>query len=185
MTKEILTTAEAKMQKALESLKHEFSKVRSGRANASLLEGVKVPCYGSDMPLNQVASINVEDARTLSVSAWDKNLISAIEKAILTADLGLNPMTSGTNIRVPLPVLTQERRMDLVKVIKKSSEDSKIAIRNIRRDANDKVSVLLKDKQISEDDKASLTKEVQLLTDKYINLVDVALKHKEKDLMSL
>lgn len=185
MSNEILKSSDLRMQKSIESLKHEFSKVRSGRANPGLLENIKVNCYGSESPITQVASINVEDSRTLLVSVWDKSNIAAVEKAIRGSDLGLNPMSAGSSIRVPLPPLTEERRKDMVKIIKKFAEECKISIRNARRESNDFVKKQLKNKEITEDDEKDLQDKIQKMTDKYSELVDKMVTDKEKDLMSV
>ncbi len=185
MSNEILKSSELRMQKSIDSLKYEFSKIRSGRANPGLLEGVKVNCYGSETPITQVASINVEDSRTLLVNVWDKSNIAAVDKAIRTSDLGLNPMAAGSSIRVPLPPLTEERRKDMVKIIKKFAEECKISIRNARRESNDLVKKQLKSKEITEDDEKDLQDNIQKVTDKYSELVDKMVADKEKDLMSV
>ncbi|MBK8970202.1 MAG: ribosome recycling factor [Hahellaceae bacterium] len=185
MIKEIKSQAETKMKKSIESLEHVFARLRTGRANPSILEGVMVSYYGTDTPLTQIASIVVEDARTLSISPWEKNLIPQIEKAILKSDLGLNPTTSGTVIRLPMPPLTEETRRNLVKTAKGEAENARVAVRNLRRDANAEVKALLKDKQISEDEEKKALDEIQKLTDKYVAEVDKTLAGKEKDLMSV
>jgi ribosome recycling factor len=173
------------MQKSLDSLQHELGKLRTGRANPGLIENVKVASYGSEMPLSQVATINVKDAKTLSVTPWDKSLVSAIEKAILQADLGLNPATTGTTILVPLPALTEERRRDLVKIVKSESENAKVAVRNIRRQANDDIKKLFKDKAITEDEEHRAQDNVQKITDDFIKKIDEMATHKEKELMEI
>ncbi|MFN5745153.1 MAG: ribosome recycling factor [Methylococcaceae bacterium] len=177
-------TAE-RMGKTIEALKLELAKIRTGRAHPSLLDHVTVSYYGNDVPLSQTANITVEDARTLAVSPWERNMIQAIEKAIMTSDLGLNPMTTGTVIRVPLPSLTEERRRDLVKVVRHEGENSRVAIRNIRRDANTDLKNALKDKLISEDDERRSQEQIQKLTDQYVKEVDTVLEVKEKDLMAI
>jgi ribosome recycling factor len=177
-------TAE-RMGKTIEALKLELAKIRTGRAHPSLLDHVSVSYYGNDVPLSQTANITVEDARTLAVSPWERNMIQAIEKAIMTSDLGLNPMTTGTVIRVPLPALTEERRRDLVKVVRHEGENSRVAIRNIRRDANTDLKNALKDKLISEDDERRSQEQIQKLTDQYVKEVDTVLEVKEKDLMAI
>lgn len=181
----VIQDASKRMQKAIENLQNEFKKLRSGRAHPSLLDQVMVPYYGNDTPLSQVANINVEDARTLSISPWDKQMVGPIEKAIRTSDLGLNPATTGTLIRIPLPALTEERRKDLVKVVKHEAEGARVAIRNIRRDANTAIKAQLKDKTISEDDERRLEDQVQKLTDDFIKEIDKLLTEKEHDLMSV
>tara|TARA_R110000868_G_scaffold84822_6_gene238983 strand:- start:59845 stop:60402 length:558 start_codon:yes stop_codon:yes gene_type:complete len=185
MLNEIKKDAEQRMQKSLVSLKDEFAKMRTGRAHASLLDHVMVSYYGSDTPLSQVAAINASDARTLTVTPWEKNLTPEIEKAIMKADLGLNPVTNGDVIRVPMPALTEERRKEFVRMVKAEAENARVAIRNIRRDANGDCKNLLKDKDISEDDARKFEDQVQKLTDQYIKEADVMLAEKEKDLMAI
>ncbi len=185
MIDEILEDADIRMQKTIEVLKTELTKIRTGRAHASLLDHIQVEYYGSDVPLSQVANISIEDARTLSVTPWEKPMVQAIEKAIMKSDLGLNPMSAGTVIRVPVPALTEERRRDLVKVVKNEAENTRIAIRNIRRDANSDFKSLEKDKDISEDDERRAQDNVQKLTDKYVREVEVVLDKKEQDLMAI
>lgn len=179
----VIKDAEVNMQKSIESFKHEMSKMRTGRAHPSLLDHVKVDYYGTDTPLSQVANINVGDARTLVISPWEKRMIPAIEKAVMTAGLGLNPATSGDVIRIPLPPLTEERRKDLIKVVRNEAESARVAIRNCRRDANNAFKELLKKKEIAEDEERRLTDAVQKTTDKYIAEVDQLLTTKEADLM--
>ena len=174
-----------RMVKSVDSLKQELTKLRTGRAHASLLDHLMVSYYGSDVPLNQVASVGIADARTLLVTPWEKNLIGPIEKAILKSDLGLNPASAGTTIRVPLPALTEERRRDLVKVVRHEGEGAKVAIRNIRRDANNQLKTLLKDKKITEDAERQAQDEIQKLTDRHIQAVDKALAAKEAELMEI
>lgn len=185
MINDIHQNASAKMKKTVEALKHELGKIRTGRAHPSLLEHILVPYYGVDTPLNQVANIAVEDARTLTIAPWEKNLVSAIEKAILTSDLGLNPSTSGTVIRIPLPPLTEERRRELVRVVKHEAENSRVAVRNIRRDANTEIKEALKEKMITEDDARAAEEKIQKLTDQFIKEIDKVLEEKETDLMAL
>ncbi len=182
---DIREDAESRMQKSVESLRDDLSKIRTGRAHPSLLEHVTVEYYGSNLPLNQVASITAEDARTLAVSPWDKSLVKAVEKAIMNSDLGLNPASAGTVIRVPLPALTEERRRDLVKVVKNEGEGARVAIRNIRRDANQHLKNQVKAKAITEDDERREQERIQQLTDRYINQVDQLLEHKENELMEV
>ena len=183
MINEIKQDAQARMEKSLEALKSHISKIRTGRAQPSLLDGLQVEYYGSPTPLRQVANVVAEDARTLAVNVFDKSLISAVEKAILTSDLGLNPSSAGTTIRVPLPPLTEERRRDLIKIVKSEGEQGKIAVRNVRRDANDKIKALLKDKEISENEQHKAEEEIQKLTDSYVKKVDEVLAAKEKELL--
>ena len=177
-------TAE-RMGKSIESLKHELAKIRTGRAHPSLLDHVTVSYYGNEVPLSQTANITIEDARTMAVTPWERNMIQAIEKAILTSDLGLNPNTAGTVIRVPMPPLTEERRRDLIKVVRHEAENARVAIRNIRRDANTELKNALKDKAISEDDERKGQEQIQKLTDQFVKEVDGLLEIKEKDLMAI
>jgi ribosome recycling factor len=185
MIKEIVKDAGVRMGKSIESLKQALVKVRTGRAHPSLLDHLVVDYYGSDVPISQVANINVEDARTLMISPWEKQMVQPIEKAIMKSDLGLNPATAGTVIRIPMPPLTEETRRDLVKVVRHDGEAAKVAIRNIRRDANSDFKSLLKEKDISEDEERDAEGEVQQLTDKYVSEVDKVLAEKEKDLMEV
>lgn len=183
MLKEIRTDAKTRMAKSLEALQRELAKIRTGRAHPSLLEHVHVDYYGSEVPISQAANVAIEDARTLAVTCWDKNMVSVVEKAILTSDLGLNPMTAGNVIRIPLPPLTEERRVELTKVVHHEGENAKIAIRNIRRDANHHIKELLKDKQISEDDDHRAENDIQQITDDAVGKVDVIVAEKEKELL--
>ncbi|MGK0296907.1 MAG: ribosome recycling factor [Gammaproteobacteria bacterium] len=185
MTEDIIRDAEKRMNKSLETMKNELSKIRSGRAHPSLLEHIIVPYYDGDVPLNQVASISVVDARTLNVSVWDKNAISAVEKAIMTSDLGLNPQSVGESLKVPLPALTEERRKELIKVVRTEVEKGKVSIRNIRRDANNHLKDLVKEKEISEDDERRAEERVQKLTDTNISTIDKLLGTKESELMEI
>lgn len=185
MINEIIKDADARMQKSIESLKGELAKIRTGRAHPSLLEHIMVDYYGSDTPLSQVASIGVEDARTLTITPWERPMVQAIEKAIMKSDLGLNPNSAGAVIRVPMPQLTEERRRDLVKVVHNEGENGKIAIRNIRRDANSDFKSLEKDKEISEDEERKAQNDIQKLTDKYVKEVDALVAVKEEDLMKV
>jgi ribosome recycling factor len=173
------------MQKSLEALKNDLAKVRTGRAHAGLLDHVMVEYYGSMVAVNQVANVNLGDARTINVQPYEKNMIAKVEKAIRDADLGLNPATNGDMIRVPMPTLTEERRRDLTKIVRNEAEGAKVAIRNVRRDANDALKKLLKDKEISEDDERRAQDEVQKLTDKAVVEVDKLLQVKEADLMAV
>jgi ribosome recycling factor len=181
----IQNDARTRMNKSLEALRHELAKIRTGRAHPSLLEHVHVEYYGNEVPINQAASVAIEDARTLSVSPWDKNMVKAIEKAILTSDLGLNPSTAGQVIRIPLPPLTEERRRDLGKIVHHEGENAKIAIRNIRRDANHQIKELLKDKAISEDDERRAEAEIQNVTDLAVSKVDEIVAEKEQELLEI
>lgn len=185
MLNEIYKDADSRMDKSLESLRNELTKIRTGRAHPSLLEHVTVDYYGSEAPLNQAASITIEDARTLGVSPFDKGMVQAIEKAILTSDLGLNPVTAGTVIRVPLPALTEERRRDLGKVVHAEGENAKIAVRNIRRDAIHSCKDLLKEKEITEDDERKAEQRIQEVTDKHIHKIDDMVKQKEQELLEI
>ncbi|HDP90447.1 MAG TPA: ribosome recycling factor [Thioalkalivibrio sp.] len=185
MIEDIKKDAEQRMQKSIESFRSELSKIRTGRAHTSLLDHVTVDYYGTETPLSQVASIAVADARMLTVTPWEKQLVPVIEKAIMTSDLGLNPSSAGTVIRVPMPALTEERRRDLVKVVRHEGENARVAIRNIRRDANNDLKALLKEKEISEDDEHKGQDAIQKLTDKYVAEVDQMLEVKEKELMEI
>ncbi|NOZ53466.1 MAG: ribosome recycling factor [Gammaproteobacteria bacterium] len=185
MINEIKLDAESRMKKSIESLKAGLTKLRTGRAHTSLLDHVTVSYYGSDVPLTQVASITVTDSRTLTVSPWESNMVAAIEKAIMSSDLGLNPATSGKVMRVPLPPLTEERRKDMIRVVRQEGEHARVAIRNIRRDANSDYKSLLKEKEITEDETRQAEDATQKLTDKYIKEVDAILDEKEKDLMEV
>jgi ribosome recycling factor len=182
---DILKDSKTRMEKSVEALKGQLSKIRTGRAHPSLLDGIQVSYYGANTPLRQVANVSVEDARTLTISVFDKTLIQPVEKAILQSDLGLNPMSAGTTIRVPLPPLTEERRRDLVKVVRNEAEGARVAVRNIRRDANADLKTLLKDKEIGEDDERKAAEEVQKLTDAFVKKVDEVLADKEKELMEV
>lgn len=185
MLPEIKKDSRTRMNKSLESLRHELAKIRTGRAHPSLLEHVHVDYYGSDVPIGQAASVAVEDARTLSVTPWDKAMVQVIEKAILTSDLGLNPSTAGQVIRIPLPPLTEERRRELGKVVHHEGENAKIAIRNIRRDANHHIKELLKQKEISEDEERKSEREIQDVTDLAVSKVDEIVAEKEKELLEI
>ncbi|MCU7920357.1 MAG: ribosome recycling factor [Candidatus Thiodiazotropha sp. (ex Dulcina madagascariensis)] len=185
MIDDIKSDTAARMGKSVESLVHELAKVRTGRAHPSLLDHIRVDYYGSEVPISQVANINVEDARTLTVVPWEKNMVAAVEKAIMVSDLGLNPMSAGTVIRVPMPALTEERRRDLIRVVRHEAEGAKVAIRNIRRDANHDLKDLMKEKLISEDDERRGEEIIQNLTDRHVKQVDEVLGEKEKDLMEI
>lgn len=185
MIDDIKADAEKRMKKSLEALSAAFNKIRTGRAHPAILDSVHVNYYGQDTPLKQVASVNVEDNRTLTVSPWEKNLIPTIEKAIMSSDLGLNPTTSGDIIRVPMPMLTEETRREMVKQAKADAEHARVAIRNARRDANNDLKDLEKEKEITEDDQRRGEDEIQKLTDRYIADVDKTLKGKEEDLMAV
>ena len=185
MLNEIKKDAESRMGKSIEALRQELSKIRTGRAHPSLLDHVQVEYYGNMVPINQAANVTAEDARTLVVTPWEKPMVSVIEKAILSSDLGLNPTTVGTVIRVPLPALTEERRRELGKVVHHEGENAKVAIRNIRRDANTKLKEMLKAKEISEDEERRGESEIQTVTDRFVSKVDDVVKEKEQELMSL
>ncbi len=173
------------MGKSVEALRHEFTKIRTGRAHPSLLDQITVPYYGVDTALSQVANVATEDSRTLTVTPWEKTMVKAVEKAIMASDLGLNPSSNGNVIRIPLPPLTEERRRDLVKVVKQEAENGRVAIRNIRRDANSDIKEALKEKLISEDEARAAEDKIQKLTDQYIKEIEKHLEEKEADLMSI
>ncbi|WP_434777152.1 ribosome recycling factor [Neisseria sp. Ec49-e6-T10] len=185
MISEIKKNAEHKMQKSLEALKTDLAKVRTGRAHSGLLDHIQVEYYGSMVPVNQVANVSLLDARTISVQPFEKTMVAKIEKAIRDSDLGLNPASVGELIRVPMPMLTEERRKDLIKIVRAEAENGRVAIRNIRRDANNEFKNLLKDKEVSEDDARKGEEDVQKLTDKYIAEADKMLANKEQDLMAI
>jgi ribosome recycling factor len=182
---EIKKDAQTRMNKSVEALRHDLTKVRTGRASTALVDHLKVNYYGSDMPLTQVASVAVTDARSLTITPWEKQMVSAVEKAILASDLGLTPNTAGTVIRINLPALTEERRKELSKHVHAEGEEAKIAIRNVRRDANQQVKELLKEKQITEDEASRSEDDIQKLTDKAIKDVDEVVKAKEQELMAV
>jgi ribosome recycling factor len=185
MIADIKNTAEQKMAKSVEALKHDLAKVRTGRAHTGLLDHIHVDYYGSPMPIAQCANITLADARTITVQPWEKKMVPVIEKAIRDSDLGLNPATSGDVIRVPMPALTEERRRDLIKVVRHEAENARIAVRNIRRDANEHLKKLLKDHAVAEDDERHGQADVQKLTDRYIAEIDRVLATKEADLMAI
>lgn len=185
MINEIQNDANTRMGKSIDSLKQDLIKVRTGRAHTSLLDSISIDYYGNQTPLNQVANISILDARTLSVQVWEKQMIPVVEKAILTSDLGLNPVTNGELIRIPLPPLTEETRKNLIKVVRGEAENAKVAIRNIRRDANASLKELEKEKEISEDDERRGQDVIQKLTDSHVKEVDQLLAVKEKDLMEI
>ncbi len=185
MINSIIRDAKARMEKSIEALKQELAKLRTGRAHPSLLEHIMVSYYGAPTPLSQVANVAVENARTLMITPWEKNLIPDIEKAILTANLGLNPNTAGTTIRIPMPALTEERRKSLTKVVSGEAERARVAVRNIRRDANQELKTLLKDKKIGEDEERSAQTAIQKATDDFVAQVDAVSAAKEKDLMEM
>lgn len=185
MIDEIKKDARDRMGKSIEALKISLGKVRTGRAHPSLLDHLTVDYYGSEVPISQVANIAVEDARTLSITPWEKQMIQVIEKAIMTSDLGLNPSTAGMVIRIPMPPLTEETRRDLVKVVRQDAESAKVAIRNIRRDANSDFKELLKEKEISEDEERKAEDEIQQITDEFVGEVDKVVAVKEAELMEI
>lgn len=185
MINEIKDDAQTRMQKSVESLKLQMAKVRTGRAHPSLLDSITVPYYGVDTPLNQVGNVTAQDSRTLGVSVFDKSMIQAVEKAIMSSDLGLNPSSTGTLIRIPLPPLTEERRKDLIKVVRGECEQGRVAVRNIRRDANSNLKALEKEKEISEDECRKGEETIQQLTNKFIKEMDELLAEKEKELMEI
>lgn len=185
MIEDIKKDARDRMGKALDALGGNFNKIRTGRAHPSILDGIHVSYYGADAPLSQVANVNVEDARTLSVTPWEKSLVPEIEKAIMKSDLGLNPSTAGTVIRIPMPALTEETRKNFIKQAKSEAETARVSIRNIRRDALADIKALVKDKEISEDEERRASEEIQKITDQHVADVDKALAAKEKDLMEI
>ncbi|ENA31777.1 MULTISPECIES: ribosome recycling factor [Pseudomonas] len=185
MINEIKQDAQSRMTKTIEALGHAFAKIRTGRAHPSILDSVMVSYYGSDTPLRQVANVTVEDSRTLALTVFDKSMIQAVEKAIMTSDLGLNPATAGTTIRVPMPALTEETRKGFTKQARQEAEQARVSVRNIRRDALAQLKDLLKEKEISEDEERRAQDEIQKLTDKYVAEVDKALEAKETDLMAV
>ncbi|AWV06829.1 ribosome recycling factor [Marilutibacter maris] len=185
MLNEIKTDAKTRMTKSVDALRHDLTKVRTGRASTALVDHLKVNYYGSDMPLTQVASVAVTDARSLTITPWEKQMVAAVEKAIINSDLGLTPNTAGTVIRINLPALTEERRRELTKVVHAEGENAKVAIRNIRRDANHQVKELLKEKQVTEDDVRRSEEDIQKLTDSAIKDVDEVVKSKEQELMAV
>ncbi|GAB5450680.1 MAG: ribosome recycling factor [Halioglobus sp.] len=185
MIDDIKQEAAERMEKSLEALAHNFNKIRTGRAHPSLLDGLKIEYYGADTPLNQVANINVEDARTLSLTVWDKSMIPDVEKAIMKSDLGLNPSTAGEVIRIPMPMLTEESRKGFTRQARTEAESARVSVRNARRDAMGMLKELLKDKEISEDEERRGQEEIQKLTDGYVAKIEKSLSEKEADLMEI
>lgn len=185
MLDEIELDAEQRMEKSISALKSQFSKIRTGRAHPSLLDSINVSYYGADTPLRQLANVIAEDNRTLALTVFDKSAIQAVEKAIMQSDLGLNPMSAGAIIRIPMPPLTEERRKDLIKVVRAEAEQGRVAIRNVRRDANSDIKELLKEKEISEDESRAGEENIQTLTNTFVKKVDGLLADKEKELMEL
>jgi ribosome recycling factor len=181
----VIKDAEARMQKSIESFKVQISKIRTGRAHPSLLEHVRVDYYGTPTPLSQVANVTIADSRTLAITPWEKKMIPVIEKAIMTSDLGLNPATTSDVIRVPLPALTEQRRKELSKVVRSEAEDARVSVRNVRRDANNELKELLKDKAIAEDEERRLSDNIQKATDKFIAEIEQLLAAKEAELMAI
>lgn len=185
MINDIKKDAEQRMTKSVEALRHELTKLRTGRANTALVEHIKVPYYGSDVPLSQVANVAVADARTLTITPWEKNMVPAVEKAIIASDLGITPSSAGQVIRIALPPLTEERRRELARVVHQEGEAAKVAVRNIRRDAMHQLKELLKEKMIGEDEERRAEDDMQKLTDRYIARVDEVVKQKEDELMAM
>lgn len=185
MIEDIKKDAETRMGKSIAALQQEFAKIRTGRAHPSLLDHIKVPYYGDEVPLNQVANVAVGDSRTLTVTPWEKNMVPVVEKAITSSDLGLNPSTAGNVIRVNLPPLTEERRREMTKVVRAEAEAARVAVRNIRRDANSDIKALLKEKEITEDDERRAEEAIQKMTDKFIAEVEKLLTEKEAELMEI
>ncbi len=185
MIEDICKETKAKMEKTVAAIKQDLAKIRTGRAHPSLLDHIKVSYYGSEVPLTQVANVTTEDARTLAITPWERDMIAVIEKAIMESDLGINPMTAGTVIRVPLPSLTEERRRELIKVARHEAEQGRISIRNLRREANAELKEALKEKLITEDEERKGEERIQKLTDQYIAQIDQLLADKEKDLLSI
>lgn len=185
MIDEIHADAKQRMEKSISALKSQLSKIRTGRAHPSLLDSIQVSYYGADTPLKQLANVIAEDSRTLALTVFDKSAAQAVEKAIMQSDLGLNPMSAGTTIRIPMPPLTEERRKDLIKVVRAEAEQGRVAVRNIRRDANSDVKELLKEKEISEDESRKAEENTQKLTDEFIKQIDSLLQDKEKELMEI
>src|SRR3989339_1587628 len=181
----VMKDAKARMDKSLESLRSELAKIRSGKATTALLDGIKVDYYGTITPINQVGNLTVLDAHTLSFTPWDKSMVIPVDKAILEANIGFNPISDGTNLKIPIPPLTEERRKELVKLVKKFGEETKVALRNVRRDANDHLKKMEKDKKMTEDELKEAEKETQKLTDEHIATIDEMIKHKEKEIMEV
>ncbi|TEA77644.1 ribosome recycling factor [Allopusillimonas ginsengisoli] len=182
---EVKSSAETRMGKSIEALKTSLAKIRTGRAHTGILDHVLVEYYGSPVPISQVANVNLIDARTISVQVWEKNMAGPVEKAIRESDLGLNPISMGDSIRVPMPALTEERRRDLTKVVRTEGEDAKIAVRNLRRDANDALKKMVKDKEISEDDERRMQDDIQKLTDRHVAEIDKLVSQKEAEIMTV
>ncbi|MDP2304019.1 MAG: ribosome recycling factor [Ignavibacteria bacterium] len=183
--KEIVNDASHRMDKSIEALRHELASIRTGKATTALLDGVKVDYYGTNTPISQVGNLTILDTHTLAFTPWDKSMLQSIDRAVREANLGFNPMNDGTNLKIPIPPLTEERRKDLVKLIKRFGEDNKIAIRNVRRDANEHLKKAQKDKKISEDELKEGEDKIQKLTNEHTTTVDEILKHKEKEIMEV
>lgn len=182
---DIKKTVDQKMQRSIEAFKNDLAKVRTGRAHTGLLDHIQVDYYGSAVPISQVANLTLVDARTIGVQPWEKKMVAAVEKAIRESDLGLNPSTQGDLVRVPMPALTEERRRELVKVVKNEAEAAKVAVRNLRRDANEQLKKLVKDKEVSEDDERRASDEVQKLTDKFVAEIEKMVQTKEAEIMTV
>lgn len=185
MIEDVIKDATARMQKSIDALQASFMKLRTGRASVGLIDHLRVDYYGSEVPLSQVGSVVVEDVRTLSITPWEKNMVSPIEKAIYASDLGLTPNTAGTTIRINMPALTEERRRELIKIVKSETEQTRVAIRNARRDANQSVKDLLKEKIITSDDEKRAAQDIQRLTDRFIEVADKAMAEKEREMMAV
>jgi ribosome recycling factor len=185
MLQEIREDAKTRMQKSVDTLEANFAKIRTGRAHPSILDSVRVDYYGSDVPVSQVANVNVEDSRTLTVQPWESNMLQKIEKAIMTSDLGINPVTTGNMMRIPMPMLTEERRKEFAKLARSEAENARVAVRNIRRDANGDVKSLLKDKDITEDEARRSDDDIQKLTDEFVAKIDAMLSEKENSLLEI
>ena len=181
----VMKDAKARMDKSIEALRSELAKIRSGKATTALLDGIKVDYYGTLTPINQVGNLTVLDAHTLSYTPWDKSMVMPVDKAILEANIGFNPISDGTNLKIPIPPLNEERRKELVKLVKKFGEETKVAIRNVRRDANEHLKRENKEKKISEDELKDAEQKIQKFTDEHIHLIDDVLKHKEKEIMEV
>lgn len=182
---QVIKDARQRMDKTVETFRHEISKIRTGKATTALLDGIKVDYYGTPSLLSQVGNVSILDAHTISITPWDKSMVQAIDKAILSSDLGLNPISDGTNLKIPIPPLTEERRREMVKHVKKIGEDAKVALRNVRRDANDHLKKMEKSKEITEDNLKEAEKETQKLTDEHSLRIDDIIKHKEKEIMEV
>lgn len=182
---QIIKDARQRMDKTVEAFRHEISKIRTGKATTALLDGIKVDYYGTLSPLNQVGNVTVLDAHTISITPWDKSMVQLIDKAILASDLGLNPISDGTNLKIPIPPLTEERRKEMVKLVKKFGEESKVALRNVRRDANEHLKKAEKNKELTEDELKEAEKETQKLTDEHSIKIDEIIKHKEKEILEV